>query len=159
MSMKQIIFILISLVIGLTACNPQAKIAGNYNYDPECLGAGPDGKWTVRSFGKGKDKAEALQVAQRRALEEMLFKGIRKGVGCDQRPVCGDPTVQEKERDYFNRFFSANGPYQSFVMLKPNSFEKRMEVAGESNFMFGFELIIDYEKLKERIKTDILNKQ
>lgn len=158
--MKQLSILFLALMMVFASCDPQQKIAGNYTYDTECQGIAGDGQWSVRAFGKGKNKIEALAVAKRNALEEILFKGLRKGMaGCDQRPVLTDPNIREREQAYFGKFFSEGGEYLNYVSLKPNSYEKKMKIEGESNFTFGFELHVDYVKLKEKMKTDNLIKQ
>lgn len=158
--MKHLSILFFALMLVIAACDPQQKIAGNYTYDTECQGIAGNGQWSVRAFGKGKNKIEALAVAKRNALDEILFKGLRKGMsGCDQRPVLTDMNTREREQAYFSKFFSEGGEYLNYITLKPNSYEKKMKAEGESNFTFGFELLVDYNKLKEKMKTDNLIKQ
>jgi hypothetical protein len=157
--MKKISILLFALLIVFSSCDPQKKIAGNYNYEPECLGMASNGMMTVRSFAKARRIAEGLMLAKRNALEEILFKGLRKGVGCNQLPILGDPNIKEKEQAYFNKFFSENGEFENYISQKPSTQERKMKTSGESNYNFGFELLVDYNKLKEKMKNDNLLKQ
>ena len=52
---------------------------GFYIIEPECLGVELDGSVTLRSWGTGRNRIDAVDQAKKNAVYHVLFKGIRKG--------------------------------------------------------------------------------
>ena len=61
-----------------TAQNKQSKIASYYNYNTECLEDKLDGNFIFMAWGTGSTKKEAIDQAQRNAINDILFKGVIK---------------------------------------------------------------------------------
>lgn len=105
-----------------SSCDPQKKIAVNYNYESQCISVDQDGSETLYAWGKGKNKSEAIERAKINALSDVLFKGIRAGKSeCNLRPVVGEVNAQEKYQEYFSKFFAENGEYKQFVIMNDDS--------------------------------------
>jgi len=123
--MKNIILSLVILVasIFVSSCsNPQRKIAGNYAYESECLGVELDGSQTLGVWGSGRNRTDAIEQAKKNGVRDVLFKGIRAGKSeCNIKPVLSEVNVQEKNEDYFNKFFADGGPYTQFISNKDGS--------------------------------------
>jgi hypothetical protein len=118
--MKNILFstFLITLFI-LPSCNSQKKIAGNYSYKTECLGIEMDGSQTVKAWGNGRNRFDAIEQAKKNAVNDVLFNGIYEGKqDCEKRPVVAEVNARQKYEEYFNKFFSDGGEYKKFVSLK-----------------------------------------
>jgi hypothetical protein len=118
--MKNILFstFLITLFI-LPSCNSQKKIAGNYSYKTECLGIEMDGSQTVKAWGNGRNRFDAIEQARKNAVNDVLFNGIYEGKqDCEKRPVVAEVNARQKYEEYFNKFFSDGGEYKKFVSLK-----------------------------------------
>ena len=108
-------FIITGLVlILLTACKSTPTTIGSfYSYETECLGLELDGSQTLRVWGEGKNKSDAVEQAKKNAVRDVLFRGIRKGKeDCNLRPLMLETNVQEKYEDYFNAFFADGGEYK-----------------------------------------------
>lgn len=120
--MKKIIylFIIINFTILLFAsCGPQNRIAANYSYKTECLGVEMDGSQTVKAWGNGRNRWDAIEQAKKNAVRDVLFNGLTEGKqDCEKRPVIGEVNARDKYEDYFNKFFSDGGEYKNFVSLK-----------------------------------------
>ena len=121
-----ILFSSILLVsLGLNAkLNPQQKIAGAYasTYECECLGVELDGSQTIRSFGTGRNRGDAVEQAEKNAVREVIFKGISKGTGeCHTKPLLMEVNAEEKYEDYFNAFFKDGGEYRNYISHKDGS--------------------------------------
>lgn len=102
--------------------NPQRKIAGNYSYESECLGVELDGSQTLAVWGSGRNRADAIEQAKKNGVRDVLFKGIRNGKSeCNIKPVLSEVNVQEKNEDYFNKFFADGGAYTQFISNKDGS--------------------------------------
>jgi hypothetical protein len=109
---------LIALFI-LASCSPQKKIAGNYTYKTECLGTELDGSQTVKAWGTGRNRWDAIEQAKKNAVRDVLFNGIYEGnQDCEKRPVVSEVNAMQKYDTYFNKFFADEGEYKNFISLK-----------------------------------------
>src|SRR6218665_1581249 len=119
--MKKIITVITLLVVSATYCSAQKKkasMAGEYKYESECMGVEGDGSQTLKAWGTGNSKNDAVEQAKKNAVRDVLFKGIRNGKDeCNVKPVINEVNAQEKYEDYFNKFFSDDGPYKNFISM------------------------------------------
>lgn len=119
--MKSLIYVktLFVIAILLFSCNAQKKIAGNYSYKTECLGIEMDGSQTVKSWGNGRNRWDAIEQAKKNAVNDVLLNGIYEGKqDCEKRPVVAEVNARQKYEAYFNKFFADDGEYKKFVSLK-----------------------------------------
>ncbi|MDE7125353.1 MAG: hypothetical protein K2O12_02595 [Muribaculaceae bacterium] len=160
--MNRIIFrslLVIAILAGcvLPSCKTPATVApeyASYQFEVECLGVNPDGSQTLRSWGKGKNKAEAIEQARQRAVEAVIFKGITSGgKDCDKRPVVTEVNAREKYRDYFNAFFSKGGAFNRYVSLN-ESRTSRIKAADSSQEAWSVVVIVDRNALQKRLADD-----
>ena len=106
-------------IILMTSCNPQKQISANYDNETECAGVEGDGTQTVIAWGNGRNRFDAMEQAKKRAVQDVIFKGISDGKDeCNKRPVLNEVNARQKHEDYFNAFFADDGPYLDFVSLK-----------------------------------------
>ncbi len=158
--MKTTIFILLISFLFLGSCTTSNKISGNYTHEIECLGSELDGSITLKTWGKGKDRADALEQARKEAVNSVLFVGIRNGKpDCDTRPILNAPNIRENKADYFNNFFKDGGDYTKFTSNKDESFGAKERVQGrDGDVMFGFIIRVMRSELKNQMIIDkILN--
>lgn len=110
---------LLIIIFLITSCNPQRRISQNYDREIECLGTEMDGSVTVKAFGKGSNKKDALEQAKKNAVNEIIFKGLISGKSdCGSIPLLTTPNARLKFEEYFNSFFSDGGAYSDFVSDK-----------------------------------------
>ncbi len=115
--MKKIIFLSL-LTVFFTNCNLY-NVSANYNYKTECFGTELDGSQTVKAWGTGRNRFDAVEQAKKNAVNDVIFKGINEGVqACQMRPLIIEVQAREKHEDYFNAFFADGGKYSEFVSLK-----------------------------------------
>ena len=79
--------------------NAQTTTSAYYDYEVECLGVELDGSQTVRVWGVGRNKKDAVEQAKKNAVRVVLFKGIQGGLkGCNtnERRKAREP-VQERQ--------------------------------------------------------------
>ncbi|WP_317898818.1 hypothetical protein [Aurantibacillus circumpalustris] len=159
--MKSIQFSLVFIsAILLVNCSPSKKISGNYTHEVECMGSELDGSITLKTWGKGKNRADALEQARKEAINAVLFIGIRNGKpDCDSRPILNAPNIRENQADYFSTFFKDEGAYKKFVSGKDESFGKKERVQGrDGEVMFGFIVrVLRSDLKKQMISDEILN--
>lgn len=102
--------------------NPQQGISASYTYKTECMGVELDGSQTLKAWGNGRNRADAIEQAFKNAVRDVLFNGINNGKSdCNVKPVIFEVNAQQKHEEYFNRFFSDKGPYKEFVSEKDGS--------------------------------------
>ena len=145
------------LFVGSKANN---KLSGNYTHEIECMGAELDGSITLKAWGKGKNRADALEQARKEAINAVLFVGIRNGKpDCETRPILNAPNIRENKADYFNNFFKDGGDYKKFTSDKDESFGKKEKAKGrDGDVMYGFIIRILRSDLKKQMIADkILN--
>lgn len=101
---------------------------GKYNIEPECLGVEMDGSVTLRVWGTGRNRIDAVDQAKKIAVRDVLFKGIRKGnPDCNPRPLIPEVNAEMKYEDFFNRFFSdRGGDYKKFVSGKDERLDNKI---------------------------------
>lgn len=157
--MKNIIIIILFVLLTQPSW-AQKNISGNYTHEIECMGSELDGSMTLKTWGKGKNRADALEQARKEALNAVLFVGIRNGKpDCDTRPILNAPNIRENKADYFNTFFKDGGKYKNFVSNKDESFGKKERAKErDGEVMFGFIIRVMRSELKKQMITDgILN--
>lgn len=158
MNFKKIIYVMgITACIGLSSCKTPTQISSEYAYatfQTECLGVELDGSQTLRVFGKGKNKADAIEQAKKNAVRDILFRGINAGSGeCSKRPLVNEVNAQEKYAYYFNPFFKDKGNYLNFVKLD----EKRLSRIKSSNSTqenWGVVVTVDRSALEQQLIND-----
>lgn len=120
--MKNILLFIMSgyMAVNLCSCGSHAEsISAFHNQEIECLGVELDGSQTLRVFGTGKNKSDAVEQAKKNAVRAVVFKGITAGrAGCNMRPLVNEANAEEKYEDYFNIFFMDKGEYRKYVSMK-----------------------------------------
>jgi hypothetical protein len=115
--MKQLFTLL--LVLSLTSGFSQKKISGNYIYKTECMGVELDGSYTLKAWGNGRNRADAVEQAKKNAIRDVVFNNILEGKeDCARKPLITEVNAIDKYEDYFNKFFTDDGEYKNFISLK-----------------------------------------
>ena len=137
-------------------------MAGEYSYESECLGVEGDGSQTIKTFGFGNSRNDAIEQAKKNGVRDVLFKGIIKGKQeCNMKPVVGEVNAREKYEDYFNKFFTDDGPYKEFVSMNDEPIKITSRVTDRkkatNGVTYGLVLQIRRAELKQQmIKDNIL---
>ena len=126
-TMKNINYIatLLIAVMVLYGCKSKQSTAGNYSYKTECLWNSFEGSQTVKAWGSGRNKEEAIEKAKKQAVNDLLFNGIIEGKSvCDNRPIVGEVNARAKYKTYFNAFFASSAicanPAASLTAISAN---------------------------------------
>jgi hypothetical protein len=159
--MKKKLFIsaLLSISILLSfAQRQQKKTAAFYEYKSECMGVELDGSQTLKAWGNGRNRADACEQAKKNAVRDVLFIGISEGKSdCNIKPVLFEVNVQEKNEDYFNKFFADGGEYKNYVNLKDERiFDKisRDRKKTKESVTHGMVVRVLRAQLKEKMIAD-----
>jgi len=147
----------------LGGCRSKMDISGNYTYRTECLGTELDGSLTVKAWGNGRNRADAIEQARKNAVNDVIFRGITEGTGgCNVRPVVGEVNARMKYEDYFNAFFRDRGEFQRFVTTQDEMFADRFRRdprMSRHGYTYGVVLRIKRAELREKLISDGILKQ
>lgn len=156
--MKKLNYILgaaVAISVAVTSCgDPQRGLAGAYEHKTECIGVEGDGSQTVKGWGTGRNREDAVEQAKKNGLADVLFKGIISDKGCNSKPILFDSNIREKKEDYFNAFFADGGPYMEFITSEDGS-DMHLSVAkgrGQSGDQELYGVIIRVQRAKLRAK-------
>ena len=155
------IVILCISIFSIIGCKSKIDtISGYYDYETECVSVDRSGYQTVKAWGIGLDEKEAIMNARRRAVDDILFKGIRGGNSlCDMRPIISNPNKRRDNVNYFRRFFDANGPFENYAGVPDeNWLRRKMKVNKKNEGRLAYEIIIevDLDGLRDQMKRDNL---
>ncbi len=159
MSVKRLTLFAVTSLLCLTTW-AQNTASVYYEYEAECLGVELDGSQTLRVWGTGKNKKDAVEQAKKNAVRTVIFKGIRAGVaGCNTKPILFEVNAEEKYEDYFNAFFMDKGEYLKYVSMKDEKrtglFTKDKEKEKGQHFVkYGITVRVLRSELKKRLEID-----
>ena len=75
-------FLIITMISSMLfiGCKTKSAMGANYTYEVECLGSELDGSVTLKSWGKAKNRADALEQPKKEAINAVLFNSISTAV-------------------------------------------------------------------------------
>lgn len=121
MSMKKIVAILWIAVVAIVVagCGP-TKSQAYYDYASKMIAAHGDGSFTIRAWGRSRNATMSYEAAQKQALEDVLFKGVKAQSSnlTDLKPLVMEVNGRERHEEYFNAFFSDEKVWGAFVSMK-----------------------------------------
>ncbi len=107
--MKKLLFAALALLLS----------AGAYAQETECIGKEMDGSLTLRVYGTGRNKTDALEQAKKQAIYDVLFNGVTKGnTDYNMRPVMTEVNARQRYQDYFDIFFMDRGEYRKYISME-----------------------------------------
>lgn len=158
---KSIRLSFLATIFLLISCSTQQHIDGNYSFETECMGVKMDGSQTLKVWGAGRNKSEAIEQAKKNAIRDVLFKGIRKGKNdCNLKPILVEVNAFENNESYFNLFFAENGPYNEFINGDDSKSRFTVFKGRNNNEYETYAIIVDVQrsKLKEKLINDSIIK-
>ena len=118
--MKKLSFLIAVAAMTLFAgCGPKRSQAF-YDQPSQVMSATAEGTYVIRVQVRAKDAVVAFKEAQRKVVKEVIFDGVKSansGIS-DLKPLCFDKNAREKYEDYWNAFFSDEGPWKEFASYK-----------------------------------------
>ena len=112
------LFIAAFAMICLASCGPKRSQAF-YATPSQLISSNYDGTYVIRTQVRSRNAAIAFTDAQRKAVEEVIFTGIKSASDGlpDLKPLCFDMNAREKHEQYFRAFFMDNGPWKDYASL------------------------------------------
>lgn len=116
---KYSLIIAVFAAIFFASCGPKRSQA-YYENPSRVLSTNYDGSYVIRVQVRARNAAIAFTDGQRKAVEEVIFKGVVAGSNgiSDLKPLCFDMNAREKHEQYFRAFFMDEGPWTNYASLK-----------------------------------------
>lgn len=154
---------LIIFFLALTSLHAQKKIAGNYIYKTECMGVELDGSVTLKAWGNGRNRADAVEQAKKNAVRDVIFTNILEGKqDCAKKPLILEVNAEEKYEDYFNKFFTDGGEFKNFITLKDERIGEKISrdrKKARESVTHGLVVRVLRSELKSKLIADGIIKQ
>lgn len=133
----------------------KTSLGAFFSFETEFLGAEYDGSLTLRAWGEGNSKKDAVEQAKKQAVRDVIFKGITRGVSdYHMRPLITESNAVEKYQDYFNRFFSDGGDYLRYVNMKDEKSNSKQVMENHQVYKYGITVRVLSSELKKRLQDD-----
>jgi hypothetical protein len=141
----------------------QKKIAGNYIYKTECMGVELDGSVTLKAWGNGRNRADAVEQAKKNAVRDVIFINILEGKqDCAKKALLLEVNAEEKYEDYFNKFFADGGEFKNFITLKDERIGEKISrdrKKARESVTHGLVVRVLRSELKSKLIADGIIKQ
>lgn len=141
-------------VLLISACSTNSTLPAKYPSETECLGDLADGSYRMRAWGAGLNKLDAVQMAQKKAVQDVLFKGITRGQrGCLPMPVLPAPNARADHEAYFNDFFSDSGDYKKYIQVE--KVLQAYKVAGAKEVVAAVQVRVQLADLRKDVQKKV----
>tara|TARA_R110001632_G_scaffold67580_1_gene158683 strand:+ start:10027 stop:10560 length:534 start_codon:yes stop_codon:yes gene_type:complete len=115
-----LIFLLTTtMVFGQSKRKKRKEANIKWNYEIKCEGISNNGDFLLKVFSFADNRSLDMETAKKNAVHGVIFKGIiSTDRSCVTQPaLVKDINKQQKEKAYFDKFFSPGGAYTKFVNL------------------------------------------
>ncbi len=113
-----------------------------------------DGSVTLRVWGKGSTKADAIEQAKKNAVYDVIFKDLRGAGGVNSQALVTEVNARERYARYFDPFFADGGEYLNFVKEEQANEASRLESKGSSIYNYGILATVNRPALRAQLVRD-----
>ena len=143
--MKKIIFAMMALLL----------TAGAFAQETECISKEMDGSLTLRVWGTGRNRTDALEQAKKQAVYDVLFKGITRGnTDYNMRPIMTEVNARQRYQDYFDIFFMDRGEYRKYISMEDKRAGSTRTRRNYRDVTVGTTVRVLVPQLRSRLKED-----
>lgn len=133
----------------------EVSTAAFHSYATECMGISMDGIQTLHVWASGRNRADAIEKAKKKAVYDVAFIGIQAGSGeCNAYPVIDEANARKKYEEYFDLFFADGGAYSQYVSTENQKKSAIDKFKGEGTVMFGIIVSVNRSALYQRFASD-----
>jgi len=153
---KQVLFIAAIVLVVLSGCkSKEVTTTAFHNYTTECLGKSMDGSQTLRVWASGRNRADAIEQAKKKAVYDLVFTGIQAGNGeCNSYPIVDEANARKKYEDYFDTFFADGGAFLKYVSIANQKKSAMQRFLGDGTQTFGIIVTVNRSALRQRLVSD-----
>lgn len=154
--MKKISLLIAAFAAILFAGCGAKRSQAYYEKESQVLSTNYDGSYVIRVQVRAKDAAIAFTDAQRKAVEEVIFSGVKSGSAgiTDLKPLCFDMNAREKHEDYFNAFFVDKGEWTKYANLKDKRVGSTRYQRDGRQMIESVTVTVDRAGLKKKLQED-----
>lgn len=144
--MKKLVLAAIALLLGTSV----------FAQETECIGKEMDGSLTLRVWGTGRNRTDALEQAKKQAIYDVIFNGITKGnTDYNMRPIMTEVNARERYQDYFDIFFMDRGEYLKYISMEDKrAGSTRVIKRNYRDVTVGVTVRVLVPQLRARLKSD-----
>ena len=147
-----LLFFTVIISIPVLGQSSKDQNSSYYDFETECLEDKLDGSYIFYAWGKGSNKADAINQAKRNAINDLLFKGINKG--CQLTPLIVEVNGESKYKSYVYSFFQKD--YIDYITIEKST--KKL-FKSQQQTTYGVKICINTQALKQKlIKDNIISK-
>jgi len=154
--MKKLSFLIaLSAMVLFAGCGTKRSQA-YYAAPSQLLSANYDGTFVIRTQVRARNAAIAFKDAQRKAMQEVIFDGIKSATAGveDLKPLCFDINAREKHEDYFRVFFQDGGPWERYASLRDKRTATTRYQRDGRQMVQTVTVSVDRAALKDRLIAD-----
>lgn len=162
--MKTRIFVYLFFAASLLASCGTHQTAAYGNRESVVVNVEAGGIYAVQARGRAMkhdvletSRYEAMAAAKRQAVNDVLFEILqtRNMTEKSLKPILMEVNVKQKNEDYFNAFFSKDGPWKEYVKNSGNRGTTTVRFSKTANEMVCDLIVyVDRVGLRERMKAD-----
>ena len=143
--MKKLIFAMFALLLS----------AGAFAQETECISKELDGSLTLRVWGTGRNRTDALEQAKKQAVYDVLFKGVARGnTDYNMRPIMTEVNARQRYQDYFDIFFMDRGEYRKYISMEDKRAGSTRTRRNYRDVTVGTTVRVLVPQLRARLKED-----
>lgn len=133
----------------------KSNSAAYKNIPTECLNVELDGSQTLRVYGKGRNRTDAIEQAKKNAVYDVIFNGIKSGnAGCNTQPLLLEINAKEKYEYYFNVFFKDKGEFLKYISMEDQRIETKKYGYTGTQMYYAITVRVLRPELKQRLIDD-----
>lgn len=142
--------VMLVLSIGLSGVVVSAQTS-----DTECISVEQDGSQTLRIWGTGRNRSDAIEQAKKDAVYEVLFNGVQKGnKGYNRRPLIPEVNARERYQEYFDNFFKDKGDYLNYISMADRRWGSTEKEKGPIQVRYRITVRVLIPELRQRLLQD-----
>lgn len=147
---------MIALVGMMMAGCGSIKSQAYYDYESKVIASHSDGTYTIRAWGRSRNALGSYDAAQKQALEDVLFHGVKAQSGnmTDLKPLVLEPNAREKYEDYFNLFFSDEKIWGQYVTMHDRRIFTSDYQRTDAQMLAQVTVAVNRALLKKRLQDD-----
>lgn len=147
------------VVLAFIGCRSSNDMGSYYEHKTTFLNSELDGTLTVRAWGSGRNRNDAIDQAKKNAVYDVLFNGINNtGDAYMSKPIVLEVNAREKYREYFDRFFSDGGAYRKYVSSEDTRRGSKTVLENKVQKTYSTTVRVLIPKLRQRlIKDGVIN--
>ena len=154
--MKKVSLLLIAVAAALLVGCGSKRSQAYYDQPSQVLSANYDGSYVIRTTVRSRNAGLAFTDAQRKAVQEVIFDGVKAGSNGiqDLKPLCFDLNAREKYEDYFQTFFQLEGDWRQYVDLTQKRAGSTRYQRTTAQMVQTVTVTVHRAALKQRLQAD-----